>query len=205
MISRRGAPLRFDEVMLPPFQTLLDEHRRDVHRFLVACVGRHEADDCHQETWLAALRAYPRLDDASNLRGWALRIAHRTAIDHVRPRRRAPLPLAAPPEPGVSDESVVDRSLWAAVGALPPKQRTAVALRYGLDAQYATIATVMGTSADAARRNVHEGLKRLRRELQHPDNELQHPDNGGDRRRAASLRQRRAASCEEGCGEHSRA
>jgi DNA-directed RNA polymerase specialized sigma24 family protein len=40
----------------------------------------------------------------------------------------------------------------------------AVALRYAVDADYAVIAATMGTSEDAARRNVHEGLKRLRTE-----------------------------------------
>jgi RNA polymerase sigma factor (sigma-70 family) len=165
MISHEHRDPRLDGVTMPPFQTLLDDHGRDVHRFLVACVGHHEAEDCYQETWLAALRAYPRLRDASNLRGWVLTIAHRKAIDHIRRHRRAPLPLAALPEPGGREEHSADRSRWAAVGALPPKQRAAVALRYGLDAEYATIAEAMGTSQDAARRNVHEGLRRLRREL----------------------------------------
>ena len=42
--------------------------------------------------------------------------------------------------------------------------RTAVALRYVVDAAYAEVASVMGTSEEAASRNVHEGLKRLRTE-----------------------------------------
>jgi len=50
---------------LPPFQTLLDSYSRDVHRFLVANVGRTDADDCYQETWIAALRAYPSLRHAT--------------------------------------------------------------------------------------------------------------------------------------------
>ena len=50
------------------------------------------------------------------------------------------------------------------MSGLPPKQRSAVLLRYLLDAEYPTIATAMGTSEPAARRNVHEGLKRLREE-----------------------------------------
>ena len=48
--------------------------------------------------------------------------------------------------------------------SLPDKQRTAVALRFLADAAYAEIGVVMQTSEEAARRNVHEGLKRLRRE-----------------------------------------
>ena len=61
---------------------------------------------------------------------------------------------------------VADDGLWAQVATLPDKQRTAVALRFVADAAYADIGLVMKTSEEAARRNVHEGLKRLRREYQ---------------------------------------
>ena len=148
---------------LPPFQKLLDAHGRDVHRFLAALVGPVDADDCYQETWLAALRAYPRLRDAGNLRGWVLTIAHRKAIDHVR-RRRAVTPVANVPDRADAPVAAADDELWAHVRELPPKQRTAVALRYFVDAGYSEISTVMGTTEEAARRNVHEGLKRLRTE-----------------------------------------
>jgi RNA polymerase sigma factor (sigma-70 family) len=157
-------------VKLPPFQKLLEAHGRDVHRFLVATVGHGDADDCYQETWLAALRAYPSLRDASNLRSWILTVAHHKAIDHLRSRRRHAVPVADPPEqpapaPGTVAGGRADE-LWARVRELPNKQRTAIALRYVADAPYAEISAVMGTSEDAARRNVHEGLKRLRLEYQ---------------------------------------
>jgi RNA polymerase sigma factor (sigma-70 family) len=154
-------------VRLPPFQKLIDAHGRDVHRLLIALVGRDDADDCYQETWLAALRAYPRLRDASNLRCWVLTIAHRKAIDQLRARGRVPVlvgdlpepPAATPPEPA-------DEALWRQVRELPDKQRTAVALRYVADASYTEISAVMQTSEEAARRSVHEALKRLRLEYQ---------------------------------------
>jgi RNA polymerase sigma factor (sigma-70 family) len=153
-------------VTAPPFQALLDAHGRDVHRFLVATVGRSDADDCFQETWLSALRAYPRLHDASNLRGWVMRIAHNKAIDHVRRRARAPVAelveVGAPPAP---HERLDESGVWARVAALPVKQRAAVALRFLTDASYAEISAAMAISEDAARRNVHEGLKRLRQEM----------------------------------------
>jgi DNA-directed RNA polymerase specialized sigma24 family protein len=41
-----------------------------------------------------------------------------------------------------------------------------VALRYVVDAPYEEISAAMRTSEAAARRNVHEGLKRLRMEYQ---------------------------------------
>jgi RNA polymerase sigma factor (sigma-70 family) len=154
---------------LPPFQELLDAHGSDVHRFVRAIVGADDADDCYQETWIAALRAYPRLRDASNLRGWILTVAHRKAIDRIRARRREPLPVEVLPDRGAPDGALTptDEDLWSAVAGLPDKQRTAVALRYVVDAAYGEVATVMGTTEEAARRNVHEGLKRLRKEYAH--------------------------------------
>ncbi len=170
---------------IPPFQALLDAHGRDVHRFLTATVGRSDADDCYQDTWLAALRAYPRLHDARNLRSWIFTVAHRKAIDHANARRRRAIPVAELPEgraasghplpgPAVAGGPAADPTaadgrpeLWEQVRRLPPKQRTAIALRFIADAAHAEIAQVMGISEEAARRNVHEGLKRLRTEYDH--------------------------------------
>ncbi len=84
--------------MLPPFQTVLDEHSAAVMGILRGAVGRDGAEDCFQETFLAALRAYPKLDDARNLRGWLLTIAHRKAIDFHRAKGRQPVPVAEVPE-----------------------------------------------------------------------------------------------------------
>lgn len=151
---------------LPPFQTVLDEHSGAVMAVLRGAVGREGAEDCFQETFLAALRAYPSLGDARNLRGWLLTIAHRKAIDHHRARGRRPLPMAEVGEAAGEDSlPTPDDGLWDAVGALPPKQRAAVALRYGSDLPHAEIAAALGCSPAAARRSLHEGIKRLRREL----------------------------------------
>jgi len=67
---------------------------------------------------------------------------------------------------GKFDWAEPDEGLWSLVRELPAKQRTALALRYVADAGYDEISTVMGTSEDAARRNVHEALKRLRMEYE---------------------------------------
>jgi RNA polymerase sigma factor (sigma-70 family) len=149
---------------LPPFQALLDEHAEEVLGVLRGAVGRADAEDCFQETFLAALRAYPKVEHADNLRGWLMTIAHRKAVDHHRANGRRPVPVAEieeaavePPEP--------DPEVWRAVGALPPKQRAAVALRFACDLPHAEIAAALGCSPEAARRSLHEGIKRLRKEL----------------------------------------
>jgi RNA polymerase sigma factor (sigma-70 family) len=152
------------KVNLPPFQVLLEDHRRDVYRFLVATAGASEADDAFQETWIAALRAYPKLRSGQNLRAWLFRIAQNKSIDAHRARGRRAVPVAALPErpsPGVED----DPELWARLRELPAKQRTAVFCRSVLGMPYEELATLLESSEDAARRNVHEGLKRLREEL----------------------------------------
>jgi RNA polymerase sigma factor (sigma-70 family) len=147
---------------LPPFQSILEAHRVDVYRFLVAAVGPQEAQDCFQETFLSALRAYPRLRDGSNLRGWLFTIATRKATDHWRSSRRRPLPLAELPEHPAPEAADRDPELWDSVAALPPMQRAALIHRYVLDLPYADIAQALGCSEDAARANAYEGRRKLR-------------------------------------------
>ena len=153
---------------LPPFQALLDAHGASVHRFLVASVGPSEADDCFQDACIAALRAYPRLTHADNLQAWLLRIAQRKAIDAHRARGRRALPVAAPSEVSRGEPRVEpvdgEPAVWARVRALPEKQRMAVFLRSVADLSYPQVALALDCSQEAARRNVHEGLKRLREE-----------------------------------------
>jgi len=152
-------------VKLPPFQSLLDAHRADVYRFLVATAGPAEADDAFQETWIAALRAYPGLRSADNLRAWLFRIAQNKSIDAHRARGRRAVPVAAVPERPSAASAHDDPELWARVRELPDKQRTAVFCRTVLGMEYEELAVLLESSEDAARRNVHEGLKRLREEL----------------------------------------
>ena len=153
--------------MVPPFDAFLEEHREVVYRFLVAAVGPDDADDCFQETFISALRAYRRLIDGSNLRGWVLTIAQRRALDVHRRRRKVRLvarATAANGEPSTYDRLPGDEDgdVWRAVRDLPARQRTAVLHRYVSDLAYAEIGRVMGTSEEAARQNVSLGLKRLR-------------------------------------------
>jgi RNA polymerase sigma factor (sigma-70 family) len=148
--------------MLPPFQTLIDEHAADLYRYLVATAGPHDGPDAFQDTMLAALRAYPGLRSAENLRGWLFTIAHRKVIDLARVRTRQAHPTGDAPEVAHVDADGADDALWRQVATLPPKQRSAVVQRYVLDRPYAEIAQVMGGTEEAARQNVRAGLQRLR-------------------------------------------
>jgi RNA polymerase sigma factor (sigma-70 family) len=151
-------------VTLPPFQRLLDAHGADLHRFCVAQAGAHHGPDCFQESVLAALRAYPSVQDARNLRGWLFTIAHHKVLDHHRATARRPVLVPDVPERGEEPASS-DGDLWTRVGALPDKQRGAIALRYLGDLPYADIGVALGCSEAAARQNVRAGLAALRQEV----------------------------------------
>ena len=151
---------------LPPFQRFLDAHRDDVWRFLVSLVGPVEAEDCFQETFMAALRAYPKLRPGSeNLRSWVLTIAHRKALDAHRGRARRAVPVAdlETLDGTAATPAARDDALWDAVRGLPPRQRSAVVLRYVGDLPHRDIALAIGCSEEAARRSLHEGLTKLRK------------------------------------------
>ena len=167
---------------IPPFQAFLEENRDVVYRFLVSSTGPRDAEDLFQETFLAALRAYPKLRDGSSLRSWVLTIATLKVIDASRAARRRPLAMAdagvleeAGGRPGSwagsasDDGSLVDLNepLWRAVRALPAKQRAALVHRVVLDRSYADVAAALGCSEQAARANVSEAIRALRERWNH--------------------------------------
>ncbi len=160
---------RSRNVRLPPFQALVDAHAAELHRFLAGFVGPDDAEDCLQETLVAALRAYPRLAHGENLRAWLYTIARRKATDLARTRARRPSEpmeqLAPAAEPSVAPAEPPDDGLWVAVRRLPPKQRAALVHRFVLDLDYRAIGERMATSEEAARQNVSAGLRRLRKEM----------------------------------------
>src|SRR4051794_27052309 len=124
-----------EAVAIPPFERFYEAHRREVLQRLRRLLGRNDADDAFQETFLRALRAYATLEHGRYLRAWVLTIAANVATD-VRRRQR---PTAELPERGVADERPAYAELQAMTAGLPPKERAAVVLRYGYDLPYADI------------------------------------------------------------------
>lgn len=148
-----------------PFQSFYVAHRAGVLRLLVGMVGPDEAQDCYQETWLMALRAWPPADVDGRLDSWALTIAHRCALDRLR-NRGTEFAVAQLPEQARDDELLAacePDELWDAVRALAPKRRAAIVLRIVLDQSHAQAAEVLGCSEDAARRNYADAIAELRR------------------------------------------
>ncbi|WP_051298267.1 RNA polymerase sigma factor [Arthrobacter castelli] len=153
---------------LEPFEHVVAEHGRTVLRVCRAILGPHEAEDAWSETFLAALRAYPELDPSTNVQAWLVTIAKRKAIDQRRAAARNPVPVnSLPDQPGgagIPDSP--DGQLWKAVGALPRKQREAIAYHYLAGMPYIEVAGLLGNSESAARRAAADGMKNLRSSYQ---------------------------------------
>lgn len=147
-----------------PFEQIVAEFGPMVLRVCRAMLGPDEAEDAWSETFLAALQAYPGLPGDANVEAWLVTIAHRKAIDATRAAARRPVaagPLPGdPPAAGPPEDS--GGELRAALAALPPKQRAAVAYHYLAGLPYAEVAAITGGSTDAARRAAADGIKALR-------------------------------------------
>ena len=150
--------------MKPPFENVVARHGATVLRVVRAVLGHADADDAWSETFLAAMKAYPGLPADANVEAWLVTIAHRKAIDVTRATARRAIPVSDTPDrpsPSHADEHHLE--LTEAVAALPPKQRQAVAYHYLAGLPYAEIATLLDSSAAAARRAAADGIATLRR------------------------------------------
>ena len=163
--------------MKPPFVKVVEQHGATVLRVARAVLGHADADDAWSETFLAAMKAYPDLPDDANVEAWLVTIAHRKAIDIIRATSRR----ATPSRPHRTGRRTITprethRELTEAVAALPTKQRQAVAYHYLAGLPYAEIATLLDSSAAAARRAAADGIATLRRRYTH-DTETEPADD----------------------------
>lgn len=154
--------------MQQPFEHTVTEHGPTVLRVVRAVLGPGpDAEDAWSETFLAALRAWPDLPEDTNVQAWLVRVAHRRAIDTIRGTARRAVPTAALPEPptttGLPEQA--DPDLWAAVAALPERQRLSLAYHYLGGLRHTETAALIGGTPEAVRRAAADGLRALRRAL----------------------------------------
>jgi RNA polymerase sigma factor (sigma-70 family) len=152
----------------PPFEKVVEQHGATVLRVVRAVLGHADADDAWSDTFLAAMKAYPGVPADANLEAWLVTIAHRKAIDVHRATSRRAIPVAdTPDQPASGEPDERHADLTEAVAALPTKQRQAVAYHYLAGLPYADIATLLDTSATAARRAAADGIAALRHAYAH--------------------------------------
>jgi RNA polymerase sigma-70 factor (ECF subfamily) len=174
MVAARPARAAVSE---PAVQATFDEtlarYGAEIYRFALHLTrNRSDADDLYQETALKAYRAWDRLPCDANHRAWLYRIASNTFLSDKRKTSRLrsldaeetveSIPAASRDDDGRLDAGNLLREVEGFIEALPPKQRIALVQRKYLEISYPEIAVTLGCSEEAARRSVHEALRKLR-------------------------------------------
>lgn len=167
----------------PACEELVRRFERPVFNLIVRMVrDEATAEDLAQDTFIKIFRGLTSYNQSLRLVNWVLRIAHNTAIDHLRQRRPALLaarpdddddldPLEALPDlAAISPEhSSVRAELGAAVDraldTLRPDYRAVVVLRYQEGLEYQEIAGILEMPLGTVKTFLHRARRALAAEL----------------------------------------
>ncbi len=154
------------------FEQLVEQHSREIFRYLWRLTGNAaDAEDCLQDTFLRAYKAFARLKNHDNLRAWLYKIATNTAHSHLKRQARHARHTSETPLDkllgSASPAALVERKLeladvQAAVDALPAKQRAALLMYRYQHMSYAEISAALNIKESAARANVYQATKKLK-------------------------------------------
>jgi RNA polymerase sigma-70 factor (ECF subfamily) len=154
------------------FLALVNEVRRDLHRYCARMVGSiADGEDIVQDTLARAYYELSELNELPTLRPWLFRIAHNRALDYLRRyERRMSEPLEAvmdmaddaAPDPGSTPER--EEAVRLAVSRfleIAPAQRSCIILKDVLEHSIEEIATMFEMSVPAVKAALHRGRARL--------------------------------------------
>jgi RNA polymerase sigma-70 factor (ECF subfamily) len=147
---------------------LISIHYDRIYRLAWTLTGADAAADLAQETFLAAVKAFPRFRGDSQLSTWLVSILRNQVslfLRGVKKWRLAPLPedgdrLAAPPPPTI-DREVLE--IFDRVKELPEELRTALVLFHVDGMAYAEIARAMDCPVGTVRSRLFEARERLKK------------------------------------------
>lgn len=145
---------------------LMAELRPSLHRYCARMVGSaFEGEDVVQDALTKAAEAWPAAGVVEHPRSWLFRIAHNTALDALRHRRRQAAltahlePDAAPPG---ADARVAAAASLAILMQLPAAQRSCVVLVDVLGHSLEETIDILGGTAPGAKAALHRGRAKLR-------------------------------------------
>jgi RNA polymerase sigma-70 factor, ECF subfamily len=157
-----AAPLR-----LPgSFDAFYQEHYSGLVQLAFVLSGsRYGAEDIAQDALVAAWKKWGELEQPL---AWTRRVVANLAVSAIRRRMaegRAMLRLAAGRGEPIAGLPEPDTQFWAAVRALPTRQRQMVALYYLGDCSVSEIALTLGCAEGTVRATLHKGRLRLAKRL----------------------------------------
>ncbi len=135
--------------------------------YLTRYVGRDEAEDVMQRTFLDVWRYAGRYDPKQRFSGWLFTIAHRRAVDALRTRRHPVIDVEAVRElMGEDGRETVDRfadaaDVRAAVAVLPDHERQVIELAYFAELSQREIAAQLDVPIGTVKARAARGTRRL--------------------------------------------
>ena len=135
--------------------------------FVSRYVGRDEAEDVMQRTFLDAWRHAGRYDPSQRFTGWLFTIAHRRAVDALRARRHQVVDVESLRElSGEDGRETVNRfadaaDVRAAVAQLPGHERVVVEMTYFDDLTQREIAERLDVPLGTVKARASRGTRRL--------------------------------------------
>lgn len=146
------------------FEVLFDTEFDACAAVAARIIGQHAvAEELAAEAFTRAWVRWPWLRRQPSPAGWIMRVTTNLALDHWR---RGPAPAPVVMETGPLEEAMVTHlALIQAINQLPPRQRTAVSLRYFADLPVDTVASVMHVSPGSVKTHLHRGLERMQQLL----------------------------------------
>lgn len=150
------------------FDPIVRAHQGAVRTFLRRlCRNSALADELAQEAFLKAFRSHDGLNTIDNIRGWLLRIAYRTFLDHNRreTRRRDLDHHQIPPDEMPVAHSGTRLDIERAMNALPPERRACAMLCLALGHSHGDAAQITGLPLGTVKSHVQRARTALRSEL----------------------------------------
>lgn len=155
----------------PSFDEYVGERRQALVRAAHAmCRDAYLAEDIVQSALEHTYVAWPRIRDPRAIDAYVRRAMYHEHIGSWRRRGRGaevstPDVPDRPQAPGIETTALTSeerQELWELVLQLPPRQRTAVVLRYYEDLSEAETARVLGCAVGTVKSNTSRGLATLR-------------------------------------------
>ena len=149
-------------------EQLLRNSYAPLRRYIIRLAGVDLADDILQETSIQIFRKLPFLREPAVFPAWALRIASRIAISHLkRAHRWQPLDDFSletfTPTPDLGEPP--DAAFFALLDQVSPASRAVLLLRYQHDLSLEETAAVLDIPVGTAKSRLHYGVAALRKHL----------------------------------------
>jgi RNA polymerase sigma-70 factor (ECF subfamily) len=171
------------------FRDLIGRYERPVFSLIYRLVrDRERAEDLSQDTFIKVLNALDRYDPSYKFSSWIFKIAHNTALDHLRRKEPETLSMDGSPHartaaeqeatslsPASTDENPEEYTaakelggeIEEAIGRLRPEYRTAIVLCHVEGRAYEEIAQIMDVPLGTVKTYIHRARNELKRELAH--------------------------------------